>query len=86
MGYAATMMFVVTQSEKTYRNEGRKNLEYSPLISLPRGDKEGVAHASPQSAIQLIRQGFLRLPPPPTPPPTSRPSLVTSPIPPPSLP
>ena len=57
-GYATTLMFRVTRSGKTYRNEGRKGPEYSPLISPPLGDEDGVAQPSPRSAIQLIRQGF----------------------------
>lgn len=46
MGYATTLMFRATRSEKTYRNEERKGPEYSPLISLPLGDEEGVVQAS----------------------------------------
>ena len=58
MGYVATLMFGATRSGKTYKNEGRKGPEYSPLISPPLGDEEGVAQASLRSVIQLIRQGF----------------------------
>jgi len=57
-GYAATLMFEATRSGKTYKNKGRKGFEYSPLISPSLGDEEGLAQASPQSSIQLIRQGF----------------------------
>ena len=58
MGYVVTLMFGATRSGKTYRNEGKKGPEYSPLISPPGGVEEGIAQVSPQSAIQLIRQGF----------------------------
>ena len=44
-------MFGATQSGKTERNEGRKGLEYRPLISPPLRDEEGVVQASPRSAI-----------------------------------
>ena len=74
-------MFGVMKSGKTYRNEGRKGPKYIPLISPPLSDKEGVTQASLLSAIQLIKQGFPRLPPPPTPPPPSPPSTTTSPTP-----
>ena len=36
IGYATTLMFRAMQSGKTYKNEGRKGLEYSPLTSPPR--------------------------------------------------
>ena len=86
MGYVATLMFVTTWSRKIYRNEGNKGLEYSPLILPPWRDEEGIAKVSPWNSIQLIRQGFLQIPPPPTPPLSSSPSPPTSPIPPPSPP
>lgn len=82
MGYAATLIFGATRRGKTYRTEGRKGPEYSPLILPPLGDEVGVVQASLRSVIQLIRQGFPRLPPPPTPPPTSQPSPMTSLVPP----
>ena len=53
------------------------------MISPPRRDEEAIAKVSPQSAIQLIRQGFPQIPPLPTPPLNSPPSPPTSPIPPP---
>lgn len=46
MGYVATLMLGATQGGKNYSNEGRKGPEYSPLISPPLSDKEGVAQAS----------------------------------------
>jgi len=46
MGYAATSMFGTTRSGKTYRNEGKGGLEYSPLISPPQGDEEDKAKVS----------------------------------------
>ena len=86
MGYATILMVRTTQSRKTYRNEGRLDLEYSPLVLPSWGDEEGIAQVYLQSAIQLIRHGFLGLPPPPTPPPISPPSPATSPVPPPPPP
>ena len=74
-------MFGTTRSGKTYRNEGKGGLEYSPLISPPQGDEEDKAKVSLWSAIKLIWQGFSWIPPPPTPPLTSPPSHPTSPIP-----
>jgi len=47
MGYAATLMIGAMRSGKTYRNEGKKGPAYSPLISPPLGDEEGVLQASP---------------------------------------
>ena len=35
MGYAATLMFGATRNRKTYRNKGKRGLEYSLLISPP---------------------------------------------------
>ena len=46
MGYATTLIFGATQSGNTYMNEGRNGPKYSPLISPPLGDEEGVAQTS----------------------------------------
>ena len=79
-------MFGATQSGKLFRDRGRTSPEYSPLIEPPLSDDEGVAQASLQSVVQLIRQGFLRIPHSPTPPPSSPPQHRPSPTPPPPPP
>lgn len=86
MDYVTTLMFRTMQRGKSYRNEGNNGLKYSPLVSPPRGDEEGIVKVSLQSSIQLIRHGFLQIPPPPTPPLSSPPSPPTSPVPPPPPP
>ena len=55
IGDAATLMFEATRSATTYRNKGRKGPKYNPLISAPLSDDDGVAQASLQSAVQLIK-------------------------------
>jgi len=81
-------MFGATQSERYFRNGGRKGPGYSLLIEPPLSDDEGEVQASPLSAIQLIRQGFPRIPAPlpfsshpSTLPPSSPPPLTPFPIP-----
>jgi len=88
MSYAITLMFGATRSGRTFRDEEIKGPEYSLLIEPPLSDDEGAAQASPLSIIQLIRQGFLRIPTPPpssphptTLPPSSPPPLTPSPTP-----
>ena len=85
-GYANKLMFGARQSGKICRNEGSIELETNPLISPPLGDGEELAKVSPRSAINLIRQRILHIPPPPTPPPVSLPSTPSSPVPPPPPP
>jgi len=51
-------MFVATQSRKSFKDGGRKGLEYSPMIGPPFSDDEGTPQTSPVSTSQLIRQGF----------------------------
>lgn len=57
MGYVATLMLGYTRSGKTYRKEGGKGPEYSPLILAPLSDEEGVVQASQRSVVQLTNEG-----------------------------
>ena len=81
-------MFWATWSGRIYRNKRSAELETSPLISPPQESEEELAKVSLRSAISLIKQWILRIPPPPTPPPvslSSPPSSPTPPLPPPQL-
>jgi hypothetical protein len=79
-------MFGAMGSGKTFRNKGKTDSEYNPLIELPLSDDEEAAQASLQSVVKLIKQGFPRIPHSPTPPPSSPPPHTPSPTPPPPLP
>jgi len=84
-GYVNKLMFGTMQSGKIYRNRGSEELETSPLISPKQESEEDLAKVSSRSAIGLMRQWILRIPPPPTMPPvspSSPPSLSTPPPPP----
>lgn len=79
-------MFGSTRSGKTFRNKGKIDPKYNPLIELPLSDEEEAAQASPRSVVKLIKYGFPRIPHPPTSPPSSPPPHTPSPTPPPPLP
>jgi len=80
-------MFGSTQSGILFRRNEGSSLEYSLLIEPPSSDDEGAMLTTPQSEIQLIMKGILRIPHPSTPPPPPPPPHTpTSSPPPPPLP
>lgn len=84
--YAISLMFEATQSGKLFRGRKKSSLEYSPLIGPPSSDNKGAVHATPQSVVQLIRQGFPLTHHPSTPPPPPPPLYTPFPTPPPPPP